>query len=96
MYLDVLLRDHELNIDCCDSRQCAPIEELLCGEANTNLQLQALQVDICVALGLYKALLQLEVAASERSRKVIGLKNDRIVRHIIVEIDYFVVLGQVE
>jgi hypothetical protein len=49
-----------------------------------------------VTLGLHEALLELEVATVERGGEVIGLKNDGVVGHIVVEIHKFVVLLQVE
>ena len=63
--LNVLLRDHELNIDGLDGGQSAAIKQLLSGKADSNLQFQALEVDVSVALGLDKALLELEMTAVE-------------------------------
>ncbi len=94
--MNILLRDHELDVDSLDGRQGAAIKQLLSGKADSDLELQALEVDIGVALGLHEALLQLEVATVESSGEIIGLENDGIVANIIVEIDYFVVLGKTE
>ena len=87
MDLDVLLWDHKLYIDCGDRWQHSSIKKLLGGESNADLKFETLEVDISMTLGLNKALFQLKVAAVEGSWQVIGLKNYRIVAHIIVEID---------
>ena len=92
VHLNVLLRDHELNVDSLDGRECSSVKQLLCGEADTDLELEALKVDISVAFSLNEALLELEVATVESGGKVISLKNDGIVAHIVVEIYKFVVL----
>ncbi len=92
MDLDVLLRDHELDVDSLDGGECSSIEKLLGGEANAHLELKALKVDISVTFGLNEALLELEVATVESGGEVISLKNDGIVGHIVVEIYKFVVL----
>ena len=65
--LDVLLRDHELHVDRRDRWQHSAIEELLCGEANTDLEFETLEVDIGMTLRLHETLFQLEVAAVEGS-----------------------------
>jgi len=49
-----------------------------------------------VALGLYKALLEFEVAAVEGGREVVGLEDDGVVGDVVVEVDEFVVVLQVE
>ena len=49
-----------------------------------------------MALCLDKSLLQFEVPTTESGGQVIGLKDHRIVAYIVVEVDYFVVLGQME
>ena len=67
MDLDVLLWDHKLYIDRGDRRQHSAIEELLCGEANADLEFETLEVDICMTLRLHKTLFQLKVAAVEGS-----------------------------
>ena len=92
VHLNVLLRDHELNVDSLDGRECSSIKQLLGGEADSDLELEALKVYISVAFSLYEALLELEVATVESGGEVIGLKNDGIVGHIVVEIYKFVVL----
>ena len=67
VHLDVLLRDHELHIDSLDGGERAPIEQLLRGKADSDLQLEALQLDVSMALGLHKALFELKMSAVERS-----------------------------
>ena len=49
-----------------------------------------------MALCLNESLLQFEVSTTESGGQVIGLKDHRIVAYIVVEVDYFVVLGQME
>lgn len=96
VYLDILLADHELHVHSVDSGEGPTVKQLLSGEADTYLELEALQVHIGVALGLHEALLELEVAAVESGCEVIGLENDSVVADIVVEIDNFVCLGKVE
>ena len=67
VHLDVLLRDHELHIDSLDGGERAPIEQLLRGKADSDLQLEALQLDVSMALGLHKALFELKMSAVEGS-----------------------------
>ena len=67
VHLDVLLRDHELHIDSLDGGERAPIEQLLRGKADSDLQLEALQLDVSMALGLHKALFELKMSAVESS-----------------------------
>ena len=87
MHLDILLRDHELHVDSLDGRQGAPIEQLLSREADADLQLKTLKIDVGVALSLHEAFLELEVAAVERGSQVVRLENHSIVAHIVVEVD---------
>jgi len=87
VHLDILLRDHELHVDSLDGRQGAPIEQLLSREADADLQLKTLKIDVGVALSLHEALLELEVAAVERGSQVVRLENHSIVAHIVVEVD---------
>lgn len=92
VHLNILLRDHELNVNSLDGWECSSVKQLLGGEADSDLELEALKVDISVAFSLNEALLELEVATVESGGEVIGLKNDGIVGHIVVEIYKFVVL----
>lgn len=94
--LDVLLADHELYVHGRDGGQGPTVEQLLSSEANTYLELETLQINISVTLGLDKALLEFEVTTMESGCEVIGLENDSVVADIVVEIDNFVGLGQVE
>ena len=87
VHLDVLLADHELHIDSLNRREGPSVQQLLCREADSHLQLKTLELDISVTFGLHEALLEFEVTAMEGSREVIGLENDGVIGHIIVEID---------
>ena len=49
-----------------------------------------------MTLGLHEALLELEVSAVEGGGQVVGLKDDGVVADVVVEVNYFVVLGEVE
>ena len=52
-------------VDCGDRWQHSAIEELLRGEADADLEFEALEVDIGMAFRLHETLFQLEVAAME-------------------------------
>ena len=46
-----------------------------------------MKVDISVALRLNETFFKLEVAAVERGSQVVRLKDDRVVAHVVVEVD---------
>ena len=49
-----------------------------------------------MTFGLNKAFLKFEVSTVEVGGKIVCLKDNSIVGYVVVEIDYFVVLGQME
>jgi len=51
------------------------------------LQLQALQIDISVALGLNEALFKLEVTTVESGSQVVCFEDDSVIANIVVEVD---------
>ena len=85
-----------MDIDGSNGGEGSSVKELLRGETNSYLKLQALEIDIGVTLGLHKAFLQLEMATVESCREVVGFENNSIVAHVVVEVDDFVILLQVE
>ena len=46
-----------------------------------------MKVDVSVALSLNETFFKLEVAAVESGSQVVRLKDDRIVAHVVVEVD---------
>lgn len=96
VHLDVLLTDHELHVHSRDGGEGPSVKQLLSGEADTDLELEALEINVGVTLSLNEALLELEVATVEGGCEVIRLEHDGVVADIVVEIDYFVCLGQME
>lgn len=49
-----------------------------------------------MAFSLHEALLELEMATVEGGREIVCLENDGVVGDVVVEVDKFIVLLQVE
>ena len=96
MNLNVLLRDHELHIHCCDRWQHPAVKQCLCCEADAHLQFESLQLDVGVTFGLHEALLKFEVATVEGGREVVCFEHDCVVGDVVVKVDQFVIVLQVE
>ena len=87
MHLNILLRDHELNVDSADGGKSSTVKQLLCSKPYADLKLQALKLNISMSFCLNESFFKFKVTTMESSRQIVSFKNNCIVANIVVEID---------